>query len=388
MHELGGKITKPTQKKINIQLERVCGYKECDVSLAFTHKAMYCSKQHAEKERTRRRTMNRQKKKAFNERHGIKYDKNIRNRNFKPNPKTSPGVEYNGQNLLYENYKEPLKEIEKGKGYGYYGTVALTEDKSLVQCHICGNLYPAVGQHLSKHKISAEKYKEMYQLSAQTALISEPVRQMYQKQMVSKLKGKGLPAHLKEYNEKVRTGVIKHPDARHRGLSLEKRNKLGLCPDQVLEKIKDLQDILGKIPSYDEFNAHYKGRYTGSIVFQHGSWSNAVRKVSGMTRDDIRRPDNERLLKELRDFFEQHNRIPMTSDFNRGMLRNRGIYISRFGTLNNARIEAGMNAVLPMPFGQIVELTPEQYYEYKAGRSDGTFKNPHQKSSKRKAKKA
>lgn len=46
---------------------------------------------------------------------------------------------------------------------------------------------------------------------------------------------------------------------------------------------------------------------------------------------------------------------------------NRGTYIARFGTLNNARIEAGLNAVIPMPFGQIVELTPDQYREYKAG---------------------
>ena len=55
----------------------------------------------------------------------------------------------------------------------------------------------------------------------------------------------------------------------------------------------------------------------------------------------------------------------MTSDFNRGLLRDRGVYNREFGSLNNARVEAGLNAILPMPFGQHIELTPEQYFQYK-----------------------
>jgi hypothetical protein len=310
---------------------------------------------------------NRLKKKRYYERHGIKFDKTVRNRDAAA---SKAGVPYDGRPLLYENYKEPLKQIEKAKGYGYYGTVAMTADKELVQCHICGHLYPNVGLHIRKHKISAERYKEVYKLAAQTALISEPVRRMYQEKVVAKLANKGkLPPWLKEYNEKVQRGEVKHPGSKRKegGMSLEKRNELGMCPDQVLEKIKDLADKLGKPPSSTEFIEEYHYRFYHSITFQHGSWEKAVKKACGMTRDELRHPDKERLLQELLDFHEANKRIPMTSDFNRGMLRDRGVYIRTFGSLNNARIEAGLNAVLPLPFGQKIELTPEQYAEYKAG---------------------
>lgn len=328
----------------------------------------------------RRRRERYHTEKSQTERQSIKYK--VKNRVI--NEVSGAAVKYDGQTLLYENYKEPLKPIEKNKGYGYYGTVALTSDKQYVQCHICGNLYSSLGSHLRKHAITAEKYKEMFQLSMETALISEPVRQKRQELSVKQLGGKGLPKHLQDYNLKVQTGKIKHKPPKRSGISLQKRNELGLCPDQVLDKIKDLQEEMGgKTPSFDEFQARYDGKYLGPIKFQHGSWSNAVRKVAGMTRDEIRRPDNEQLLQDLRDFHEQNGRIPMTSDFNRGMLRPRTLYFARFGTLNNARIEAGLNAVLPMPFGQVVELTPEQYTDYKAGRAVEGIKSPLSAQKKR-----
>lgn len=365
--------------------ERICAFPSCTVSIAHRRNtAIFCEdRAHSSNRLAKlRKKQNAEKKKAYYKRHGIKFDKTVRNRNA---PVTNQGVKYEGQTLLYEHYKDPLKPIEKGKGFGYYGTVALTADKELVQCHICGNLYPSVGQHLRTHKISAEKYKVMFQLAAQTALISEPIRQRYQEKVVSKLRGRGLPEWLKDYNKKVQSGEIKHVGTKRKegGLSLEKRNELGICPDQVLEKIKDVADAIGKPPSIEDFQRVHGGRYMGTIQYLHGSWAKAVKKACGMTRDEMRIPDNERLLEDLRAFYDKHNRIPMTSDFNRGMLRNRGIYISRFGSLNNARIEAGLNAVLPMPFGQVVELTPEQYREYKSGGNPAGFAEPHQRNRRK-----
>lgn len=154
-------------------------------------------------------------------------------------------------------------------------------------------------------------------------------------------------------------------------MPLEKRNKLGLCPDQVLEKIRELADKLGHTPSLIEFNTEYKGRYTGSINFQHGSYLNAVAKLGLKSAKEVKEHTSQELLENLVEFFDKYGRIPMTTDFNRGLLgAARGTYIARFGTLNNARIEAGLNAILPLPFGQKVEMSPEQYLEYKAGQGD------------------
>lgn len=267
--------------------------------------------------------------------------------------------------LLYEDYKEPLKAVEKGKGFGYMGTLALSADRQYIQCHICGDLYASLGGHLTaRHKTNAEEYKKEFGLSVGTALVGDKYREMRQQKVLNQVnKGNGLPEHLIGYNDKRKSGELKREHGSR--LSLEWRNKKGLCPEQVLEKILDLKEILGKTPSADEFNERYKGRYMASIVYQHASWVKAVKKLGMKTRDELRHPDREQLLEDLQNFHRMHNRIPMTSDFNRGMLRDKTVYIRQFGTLNDARIEAGLNAVLPLNFGQIKEVTPEEYFRYK-----------------------
>lgn len=159
-----------------------------------------------------------------------------------------------------------------------------------------------------------------------------------------------------------------HHGQRRNGMSLEERNKRGLCPDQVLEKIKEASELLGRTVGYEEFKEMHKGRYISSIKYLHGSWSAAVRKAGFMTRDELRHPNREKLIQDLIDFYDMHGRIPMTSDFNRGLLRDKTVYIRVFGTLNNARIEAGMDAVLPMPFGRIKLVPAEDYVNYKTQR--------------------
>lgn len=386
----GKKQQRRVQVKIKAQLKRECIVYGCHESLAFKrtdiikcdkHKSISLARIHIatirgmakRKSKAQVKKENRVKKQHYYDKHGIKFDKTIRKRTavvesrMEVNGRAAP---YTGQALIYQNYKEPLKPIEKAKGYGYYGTLAMSDDKEFVQCHICGNLYANLSMHLRKHKIKGKRYKEIYQLSAGTRLISETERERMQRQTVKKGYSQ-LPDHLKEYNYKVQQGLIKHngnkgKDNDGRGTwTLEKRNKEGRCPEQVLEKIRELADKLGRVPSYEEFVKHYKYNYIGSIRFQWGSYSNAVHQLGMQTMDDLRHPDKERLLRDLQDFQKQHGRIPMTSDFNRGLLRDRGVYIRLFGSLNNARLEAGMNAVVPMPFGQIIELTPEEYEEYK-----------------------
>lgn len=379
---------------------RSCKFPGCKTSLVGSSRKNYCElKEHsAARHRTVVKRENKIKKQRYYERHGIKFDKTVRKRQTVPHQQTidnGMALVYDTQMLIYENYKEPLKPIEKTKGVGYYGTLAATEDKMYVQCHICGHLFANLGLHVRAHKVNREKYKDMFQLQVGTALISEKLRETRIKNSIhSPRKGAGLPEWLQEYNANVKKGVIKHngnikkTTGKSRGAwSLEKRNKEGMCPDQVLEKIKDLAEILGKTPSVTEFQEHYKYRFVGSIQFQHGSWQAAVKKCGLKTRNELRTPDKEALLQDLIDFRDKYDRIPVTSDFNRGLLRDRGVYIRTFGTLNNARMEAGLNAVIPMPFGQIVELTPEQYLRYKAGLPvDEKFKESHQGERKRKSK--
>lgn len=371
--------TQPTKQGRPRLKSRRCQMPGCSVDISQrTPSKRFCedSTHNAVRAAAKQKSLNKVKKNRFYEKYGIKYDKNVFKRNVPPTEalvKEGRAASYTGQILVYENYKEPLKPIEKSKGFGYYGTVAMTDDKQLVQCHVCGNLFANVGMHIRLHKLDSRRYKDMYGLSVSTALMSEPEREKRQQRAVKPFDGK-LPDHLMEYNRKVQQGLIKHNGSKTKdgegkfgGWSLEKRNIEGKCPEQVLEKIRELADKLGRTPSYDEFIKEYTYEYLGAIKFQHNTWTEAVHKLGMKTADELRRPDKDSLIEELQVFQKQYGRIPMTSDFNRGLLRGRGVFIRVFGSLNNARIEAGMNAVIPMPFGQIIELPPEKYMDYLAG---------------------
>ncbi len=368
-HETGEQLNKPARQGIARELKRVCKYKKCGASLAFERKDKeYCDLSHRKKEASRVRAANKKKKTAYNLRHGLG------RKTIRKNIKMSHQTDYLPADtpVIYLDYKEPLKPIEPENGVGYYGTIATTEDRNYIQCHICGNLFKSLGGHLRNHKLTSKAYKGKYGLGVMTALVGESTRHNLQKSAVSGYQPGELPEHLKEYNRKVQAGEIDHGKAMkgRTGLRLEKRNKLGLCPDQVLERIRECAEALGHTPSEDEFKKHFGFKYYGAIVFQHGSYLNAVAKLGMKSAKELKEHTSEALIENIQEFYEREGRIPMTSDFNRGLLgAARGTYIARFGSLNNARLEAGLNAVLPMPFGQVIEVDAQQYLDYKNGHS-------------------
>lgn len=265
--------------------------------------------------------------------------------------------------LVYENYKEPLKKVEHG--YGYMGTLALNEAKTHVQCHICGFMYKALAAHLRfKHKTTVVEYKKEFGLAVETALIGEATREAFIRGMEHlPKKGELLPG-LVRFNQQVQAG-LRTVNAKGRRMSLEQRNKQGVCPDQLLERIKVVAKKLGHTPSFDEFRLHTT-KYT-AIIHTFGSWNKAV-KMAGMISVGEQREEEhspERLLEYLKNFQKVHGRIPMTSDFSRGLLPARYHYHKQFGTLNEARIEAGLPAVIPFPGHRYVLIQPEDWEGYK-----------------------
>lgn len=365
-YESGGKLNQPLKTRVTKELKRVCKFRECDKSMAFeSPRKEFCCYSHKVKERIRLRRANLIKKRRYNIRHGlvrktIKKNVEIHTPNFLP--VDTP--------VVYEDYKEPLKKIEKGQGFGFYGTIALSEDRNYVQCHICGNLFQALSAHIPAHKLTVAQYKEDFGLATTTALLGEETRATRQANAVKRFDemydGK-IPELLAKYNREGQPG---NKGTKGRKWSLEQRNKLGVCPDQLLEKIKAMEPKLGRLPSSDEFEREYNGRYRGSIAFVFGSWTDAIHKLGEKTMGELKAPDDLSLLQDLADFFKNHGRIPMSSDFSRGLLHSRTTYNQHFGSLNEARVSAGLNAVIPMPFGQIIEVTPEQYREYKNGHAD------------------
>lgn len=262
------------------------------------------------------------------------------------------------QSLTIANYKEPLKKVEKG--YGYYGTLAVTLDGGYVQCHECGRLFQELTTHVKKaHNLTSRQYKDKFQLAYETRLISEKYRKKMKDRWLewfSSLTAEERKKHYEKQKEALRKASLNRGSYQPKH-QLETKNKRGTCPDQLLEKILEVKDKLGRVPSQKEFVAECgTQRYKHLIYKTFGSWSNALKmlKVSpkehthGVTRvhGERRHYTNEELLEYLRIFAQEERKVPTYTDFARGLLPTYGVYTRHFGRIEVARREAGVYDIL------------------------------------------
>lgn len=275
------------------------------------------------------------------------------------------GVPSEGMTLVYENYKEPLKKVEGG--HGYIGTIAQNQEKTHIQCHICGFMFKSLGPHLRNHNLNARDYKQKFHLSLSTALLGDELRQARIKAREGGIYEKGkLPEHLKKYHEKRQEQgkPLARGDA---SWSLEVRNKKGICPDQVLEKIREAAAKNDGPLSYEDFQRiNGNKRYLHTATYFFGSWGNAVKMAGLISAGDARdeRYSKKRLIEYLKTFYKENGRTPMKSDFSRGVLPARYHYHKHWGTLNNARVEARIPTVIPLPGRRYIEMPPDKFVEY------------------------
>lgn len=256
--------------------------------------------------------------------------------------------------IQFYGYKEPLTKIKDG--YGYYGVVAYSLDNKTIQCHICGKLYRSLSNHVQMHDLTIMEYKDKFQLARTTALIGEETREALIKAYVNH--GRKI-AQLRAVDQASVKQKLAESNISRTGikLPLEIRNKRGNCPDQLLDKIKKLRDKLGRTPSVKDFKREYDEKHTGTIYYTFGSWSNAC-KLAGMTSLKDTRAEhhsNDNLLEYLRIFYKEHGRVPKESDMRRGLLPSRTAYRRRWGTLNYARMAAGIPIVIPVSGRRHVE---------------------------------
>ena len=248
--------------------------------------------------------------------------------------------------LQYLNYKEPLKPVEDG--FGYLGTLAQTQDSELVQCHICGGLYNNLGIHAYfKHGVKAKEYRERFQLGKTTPLCSDKWSEKCKSDKVKMWES--MSESDREARKELMRNAQKQTERVGNPTSLEVQNKRGMCPDQLIEKIQDLAEKLGKSPTHAEFVTEYDGKYVGAINRTFGSW-NGAKKMAGLIpcKTGARTPHNrseytnEVLLEYLRSAYKEKGSKPTKSDWNRGFLPSYYLYIHRFGGIVNARKLAGI----------------------------------------------
>lgn len=143
-------------------------------------------------------------------------------------------------------------------------------------------------------------------------------------------------------------GVKRGKGNRKQHWTLERRNMHGLCPDQLVDRIKKLETKLGRRPTAKEYQQEY-GTYA-SIITVFGTWETAIEKAGIKKYSDERaeHTDPNWLLDQLKFFYKKYGRTARTSDMKRGLLPYHQAYCKEFGTLNNARILAGVPVIIPV----------------------------------------
>jgi hypothetical protein len=268
-----------------------------------------------------------------------------------------------GVDVYYYNYKEPFIKF-KG-GFGFLGAVGYSRDKDKVQCAFCGEFFGGIRQSHLEKCVGVKKYEKKYGkeintlddyrdvcgLSKSTVLIGEITRE---KMISRKLSTKALEVKKKwaseEEKERRRLKLIENNKKRKGSKArMEIKNKTGTCPVQLLDRIKKVKKAIGRTPSKRDFYKFYKGKYLGAIYSTYGSYIEAVR-LSGLTpQSDLYKGNfkytNEQLIEFLQRFVLLHKRLSTYSDHERGLLPAYDTYIKRFGSINNARREAGLPAI-------------------------------------------
>lgn len=249
-------------------------------------------------------------------------------------------------NLTYLNYKEPLRPVEDG--FGFFGTIAQTEEGEEVQCHICGGTYSNLGHHAwVRHGIKAREYRIKYQLGLRTPLCSDvwsnkckEIKMLAWNKLSEEEKDDRRNMMRLAQEKTIRVGV---------GRSLEALNKDGMCPDQLIEKIQSLNIKLGHSPTHKEFEEEYNGKYVGAIRRTFGSWDGAkhmaglnLNKSGSVIPHNRSQYSNETLLEFLRSFYKEKGLRPTFSDWRRGFLPSYYLYKHRFGGIEKARLLAGI----------------------------------------------
>jgi hypothetical protein len=153
-------------------------------------------------------------------------------------------------------------------GFGFKG-VALEDFKSgKLQCSICGEWFEQLPIHLfHAHDITSPDYKRKFGLLQSTALKSKKMR-LAQSVVMQKMRNSHPKHRMKFKNNNLfagnRKGIVK---------AEESKNKFGVCDLQVMEKVIELHNELGKTPTLTDL----KDRYGAGFIFQlHKRYSSYI----------------------------------------------------------------------------------------------------------------
>lgn len=214
-----------------------------------------------------------------------------------------------GYVFLY-NYKETFMDFEyEGEGYGYQGVLLFDGSSDKIQCHFCGGWYKSLGHHIHReHNMKASAYKDIVGLRQTTALVGEDTRaKMIENGLDKRLQ------NLRKGGKKTQAEKDKISNTLKR-VSRETENEKGTCPFQLLDRLQNKADELGRCPTTNEIG------FCETLRRVYGSFNNAC-QMAGLEPLKIGQTlvgktyTKENTTQFIKDFYHENNRFPKAKEF-------------------------------------------------------------------------
>lgn len=231
--------------------------------------------------------------------------------------------------VTFYNYKMPLMKFDEG--HGFIGTLCFDGKTDEIQCHFCGEWFGSLPHHLAReHNMSAAEYKKSVGLNMTTALISESMREKLiasgMDKRLQNLRNRKGKVVTKEMRAKISAGIKRR--------TAERDNVLGICPAQLIDRVKNKYIELGRTPSARDPGCSFLE--TAAKVY--GSFQEVCR-VAGIPyrkpsttiaheKGKDRKYTKEQCVEYTLNFFNTYNRLPRYKDVGKGSLWNN---IKRYG---------------------------------------------------------
>lgn len=161
-------------------------------------------------------------------------------------------------------YIPPFEKVKNG--FGFMGVILEDFESGKIQCGICGEWFKNIPTHIRCHKINAKEYRIRFELLTSTALKSKKMR-LNQSVIMQKLRLKNKSNRFKFKKNNIFAGNRKNKPKAN-----ESKNKYGVCDLQIMQKIIELKNELGKTPTLTQLIDRYGRSITWHIHKRYGSY--------------------------------------------------------------------------------------------------------------------
>lgn len=168
-------------------------------------------------------------------------------------------------------YVPPFEKNDSG--FGFKGVLIEDFESGKIQCSICGEWFEQMARHLETHQINSKDYKLKFGLLLSTALKSKEMRLHQSKVMIARRKSD------KKYRGRFKKNNLFAGNRKYKPKALESRNKYGVCDLQLMERIIQLKEELGKTPTLIDLKEKYGMGMMALIHKRYGSYIKLCRNL-------------------------------------------------------------------------------------------------------------